>query len=241
VFQDQPGIPCPSYPYEVWKAAAQSGEAGMHYYAWCGGGFCRDGTGPPGSVQEQLSAHADRESLHFFDTADGLAPRDDDGDGAPDNLTPPASLGPQALGRGFVYLNAQVVVAQDVGVGGTTQIAAPAEIRGGGGSAWINLVYPGSIGEAVASAGSGTFDGGGPPLTVPVSFHGVLVTSGAFQAAGDQLWVGSVVARGGVSLATPPLGPPPRFYWDAALLGGPWPPRSWRLPRTAVVSFRVDP
>jgi len=240
VFQGQPNVPCPSYPYETWKAVAVSGEAGMHYYAWCGGAYCRDGAGPARSVQEHLAASAGRDAVHFFDTVDGRAPLDDDADGVPDNLAPPVELGPGWLGRGLVYLNASRVEAIDLGLAGAAEIAAPAEVAGAGGAAWIDLIYPATPGAPIVAAGPGPFDAGGPVLSVPASYHGVVVVAGAFRAVGRQAWVGSVVAHGGIELEASAAGEAPAFHWDAALTVA-WPPRSWRLPRTAVVSLRREP
>lgn len=92
LFQTMTLVGCPELDYQLWKAIATSGQDGIEYYAWDGSAFRRDGVGAPGSFQvlsDDDPADPDaRPRILFFDTTDGVAPHDDDGDGTYDNLTP---------------------------------------------------------------------------------------------------------------------------------------------------------
>ena len=99
LIQAQDSVTCPDYDYAYWKRVARSGFKGAHYYTWhAEEGFREHGT-PPGKSIEQIFAESGATpALRFFDTADALAPRDDDGDGRFDNLTPPPTA-LRGLGR----------------------------------------------------------------------------------------------------------------------------------------------
>ncbi|MDX1389164.1 MAG: hypothetical protein R3344_08240, partial [Acidobacteriota bacterium] len=145
LFQGIGAAGCPALDYDFWKYIATSGARGVRYFAWDGGDrFRENGLGDPGSIHEITD---DREGIFFFDTADGAAPRDTDGDGLPDNLTPAATSGSGPWGyRGVLYLNAEAFRTTASG-GHRTVFRAPAEPfqdanengRFDGGEPWIDV------------------------------------------------------------------------------------------------------
>ena len=68
-----------------------------------------------------------KEGFFFFDTKDGMAPHDDDGDGRYDNLTPEITVQGGTWGtRGFIYLNSETFATRGVN-GRPADFKAPAE------------------------------------------------------------------------------------------------------------------
>jgi len=238
VMQHQDWLSCPDYPYIFWKRAARSGLRGARYFSWNPvEGFREDGRGPGLSFAQLFDQAAGEAALWFFDTADGRAPRDDDGDGTLDNLTPEILVEGGWGGRGFVFLNAERLVLS--GLVDTLQVTlrAPGEPHVAGPDAWIDLIYPDQTERPFFPAGGGIWDARGPAVTSPASFRGLLVTNGDFATRGGGLLYGAVVARG-VELDGS-AGSATRIVHDAGLETS-WPPAAWFLPRFVVSSLAIE-
>jgi hypothetical protein len=246
---------CPSYRYDVWNRIAASGGSDARYFTWAGGdSFQENGVGPARSFREITHG---AEGVYFFDTRDGTAPLDVNGDGRFDNLTPAISLLPGAwFFRGFLFLNAERFEVDGLN-GDPVVLNAPGEpfqdLDASGdrdpGENWINLVYPtlpATMDDPVVADKDNDFGGAaqynprGPDIAGTASFHGILFTSGEFEATGTGRFYGSIVAAQGVaqvpddgSAATPEL------YWDQAIVED-WPPDGWRVPRTAVTRWATE-
>jgi hypothetical protein len=264
IFQFMPLVSCPEMDYTVWKSVATSGRAGVEYYVWSGSGFRRDGLGPARSFRDITDLDpmvpGASPTLYFFDTTDARAPHDDDGDGAPDNLTPDEILdGGTWSARGFIFLNARSFRAAGV-AGRPLTLRAPGEpfqdadqdgVRDAG-EVWINLRYPGAANGAIAvdstdarrddgtTGGAAEWNASGPPWTLEVSLGGILALAGRFDASGTAVHAGSIVARGGVEQSQPGAGAP-RILWNDAVRRGEWPPEDWPLPRVLVSRWETDP
>ncbi len=265
-FQFMPLVDCPTFQYDSWKSIATSGREGVEYYVWDSDDrFRRDGLGTPRSFRDITDVPpADpsrRPALFFFDTRDALPPRDDDGDGRLDNLTPPIVVrGGEWGARGFVYLNAESFQTSSV-VGRSDSIRAPGEPwqdRNADGQfddeveSWINLRYPTALGDPIVAdladtfQDDGTTPGGaavrnawGPWIAAEVAMHGILYTSGAFDSGGSGVYFGSVIAGSGVREGVPAAGGV-RAYWDDSIRRGEWPPAAWRLPRVTASRWETD-
>lgn len=257
--QRQISVGCAVYDYDFWKNVAASGGHDVHYYVPVAGSqdpvkFEENGVaGNPRTFQEIT---ADREGLFFFDTKDGHAPHDDNGDGVPENLTPEIVVSGSWRSSGFVYVNTIRFKSEGVSSPATSTLQAPGEpyLDANGdrqfepGEAWINLGYPSSLGQSFRIDPSNTAqDDGttgpspvhnsrGPAIAAGVSFHGILYTSGVFEGTGSGLYYGSVIADRGIELPSPA----PDFYWDAAIAGD-WPPVGATLPRTTVTGWTREP
>lgn len=238
VFQHQAWVGCPQYDYRFWKDVSRSGRGGAHYYSWTApDGFLEGGVGPPRTF-EQIFAEADGEpGLYFFDTADGRAPHDDDGDGTYDNLTPEIHVGSGWRARGFLFVNAEKLSASGLVDTLPETLRAPAEPFVGAQDAWIDLSYPLDLDLPYHPGGPAEWSPRGPAIDSLATFRGILVTHGAFEASTGGTFYGSVVARTVVLDGSNP--PATRFYWDASL-GGNWPPDGWRIPRLIVTSVALD-
>jgi hypothetical protein len=70
-----------------------------------------------------------------------------------------------------------------------------------------------------------------------VSFRGVLITSGVFEARRGGTFYGSVVARSLLLDDTGGMGT--RFFRDSSLGRG-WPPDAWGMPRFVITRFAVE-
>src|SRR4029453_2174318 len=69
-----------------------------------------------------------REGLFFFDTVDGLPPRDDDADGTKDNLTPPLVVtDPSWESAGCLVVNAFAFAIEDSYRSASRALAPPGE------------------------------------------------------------------------------------------------------------------
>jgi len=247
LFQDQLIVGCPTYDYEDWKAVAGSGERSVHYFAWDGTGFVEDGSGDAGTFQALTDG---REGVFFFDTADGLVPRDNDSDGVLENLTPALTIAGNWSFRGVLYLNAAGIRFSGA-VGVDRQVQAPgepfldADSNGafGAGEAFVNLDYPTTAGTAfnpLTILDVGVRDARGPEITMPVSFHGLLINQGTFEATGTGTLYGSVVAVSGVTQAVADGSlPTPRLLFDASIVDG-FPPSGWNLPRVTVTGWATE-
>ncbi len=247
LFQDQPMTSCPVYEYEAWKGVASSGERGVHYFSWDGTRFVENGTGDAGTVQALTDG---REGIFFFDTTDGLPPRDDDADLVFDNLTPAFTIGGSWSFRGVLYANAAGVRFNGA-TGVDRQIRAPGEpfldLDTDGtfdtGESFVNLAYPSTTATALdppVIQDSGSRQARGPAVTLPVSMHGLLVNQGTFEATGTGTLYGSVVAVGGVTQAVADGSQPtPRLIFDRSLVDG-FPPVGWDLPRVTVTGWVTE-
>jgi hypothetical protein len=236
--QLQPDLACPRFDYRAWKRIARSGLRGAHYYAWDpSGGYREDGQGPPREFGQVFLDAAGRPGLRFFDTADSREPRDDDGDGRPDNLTPPLAVGGAWGARGFVYVHAERLVLTGVVDTLEESFRAPGEPFVGSQDAWIDLAYPADLDAPFRPAGAGTWDACGPEIRAPVAFRGLLVCAGTFEARLGGTLYGAVVARH-VRLDGD-AGVPTRILRDPSLEQA-WPPAGWGLPRFIATGFEVE-
>ena len=247
IFQNQPMVSCPDFNYEIWKEIATSGGSDVHYYVWDNGtSFKENGIGIARTFRQITD---NREGLFFFDTMDGVAPYDNDGDGNYDNLTPAIPITGGVWGaRGFIYLNA--VTFQTKGVTGrAVTVSAPGEPyddtnangRFDPGEPYINLDYPTVLGGPFIIDTGDTYGGGvmrndrGPNIATTVSMWGILYNSGQFEATGNALFYGSVIAKSGVGLLSPAAGTP-ELYWDESIVQS-WPPPGWDLPRVLITNW----
>jgi hypothetical protein len=248
LFQHVTVASCPEYDYGVWKGIVGSGFRGLRYFVWTGTGFRENGVGAPQSFQRLTDGG---EGVFFFDTADRLPPRDDDGDGMPDNLTPPVRVRGNWSFRGFLYLNAASLRIENA-VGPAVALSPPGEPyldldrngRHDTGEPWINLDYGAMGGPAdpVRAVADGSPRAGrGPALPGLASFRGILYTSGAFEATGSGTLYGSLIAASGVVQAVADgTAPTPALYWDPSIAAE-WPPEGWALPRVTVTGWVSDP
>ena len=247
LFQRQPLVGCPIFAYDDWKAVAGSGERAVHYFAWTGSGYAEDGVGATSTSIQSLT-HG-REGIFFFDTVDGLSPRDDDGDGVFDNLV---GLDVRITGawdfRGVLYLNVRSFgldgatgVRRGVQAPGEPYLDADQDGAFDGGEVHLNLAYPataGTIFEPPNIVAGGGRDERGPLINLPVSMHGLLVNQGTFEATGSGTLYGSVVAVGGVtqSVADGSL-PTPRLVFDGSMVRDGFPAPGSSLPRVTVTGW----
>jgi hypothetical protein len=241
-------VECPVYDYDFWKRLASSREAGMHYYLPWGSGFREDGLPPTISFE---TATDGREGLFFFDTANGRAPHDLDGDGVDENLSPDLVVSGSWTAGGFIYLHARrLTLALDPP---TREVAfvPPGEpfldldhdgVRDDPGEPWINLEYPTSLGDAFSIHATDAFGGGylwnprGKPLVDSrASFHGILYSAGLVEASGQGVHYGSVITREGLV-----LGASAELFWDASI-GSDWPPAGMAIPRVTITGWDTQP
>jgi hypothetical protein len=236
--QYQAWVACPIYDYRSWRRVARSGFNGARYYAWHpSGGFHQNGKGPARAFHEILAAAGGRPGLWFFDTMDGHAPRDADGDGGYDNLTPPIHVGGEWAARGLLFLNAERFVVS--GLVDTLQetFRAPGEPFVGVSDAWVDLAYPDRLDTPFEPGNAGAWDAQGPEISAAAAFRGVLVTSGAFEAHQGGTIHGAVIARS--VLLDGSIGPATRLFRDPSFDVA-WPPADWGLPHFVVTRYDVD-
>lgn len=252
--------PVPGDGRSFWRMASLSGARDHHYFRYdpAAGGWREDGTGAVTDVQ---AATAGRTGLFFFDTRDGLDPHDDDGDGTPDNLSPPVLLGPGWWSGGVLYLGAaSVEMTGLVGSGRTIPVAPPgepcADLDADGvcsaSEPFIRLGYPPDPLFPGAAFARVAFDwptsGGtrlvtGPSRDTPIAFEGVLIVAGDLRPGGDANILGTVLAggsarpdpAGGVS-TTGTL----RVLAAPGTGSGTGPPSRSGAPRTAFVAIDTD-
>lgn len=259
LFHRMPVVVCPEMPYEIWKEIATSGDSDVHYYVWDNGtSFKENGVGAAQTFRDITDNTGNNEGLFFFDTRDSTPPRDDDLDGTFDNLTPEISLQGGTWGaRGFMYLNS--VTFQSKGVTGrTTTFQPPGEPfldidQDGvfdGGEPWVNMTYPTALGDPFVADNTdtlqqdGTFGATvvrnslGRAFTDDANMWGILYNNGEFEATGNAVYYGSVIAKSGVGENSPAAGTPD-FYWDESLKDN-WPPADWDLPRVVVTRWETD-
>ena len=189
--------------------------------------------------------------MYFFDTADRLPPRDSNGDGIYDNLTPTitVSVGPWSF-QGVLYLNADRFEITNH-EGPPTTFFPPGEpfmdlnLNGlwDTGEPWLNLDYgpPVRVDSSDTWGGSVMRNDRGPGTISDLTMmRGILYTNGFFEATGSGTIYGSVVARQGVVQAIDDgSAPTPSFYWDDSIVSG-FPPAGWTLPRTTITGWMTD-
>jgi hypothetical protein len=252
LFQSRTDVRCPALDYQTFRSIARSGRRGVHYFAWDGAAFREDGTEAPTTIEDALRGAA---GLFFFDTADGEPPRDRDGDGRVDNLTPAEEIGGALVFRGVIFANASSIrLLADAVPGGETSLEAPGEPyqdfdRDGGydaGESHLDLLYPTASGDVarpiVAGPPGGVREDRGPTIPgVSVAIDGIVITSGLFEATGRGTVYGSIVARSGIT-QSPADGtaPSPEVYWNATIHEHGAEAR-WHVPRVMVLGQRFDP
>ncbi len=238
LFQHQSWLSCPDYDYATWKRVARSGRRGVRYHAWAPpDGFRENGTGPIRSFVESFAAAAGQPALWFFDSADGLAPHDDDADGEFDNLTPEILLDDAWGARGFVVVNAERLVVSGLADSLVETLHAPGEPSGAAAPAWVDLLYPSVIEPPFFPGAAGPWDATGPAIETSAAFRGILVTPGAFEALSGGRFIGTVVAR---SVRLDASVAPATFFHRDPLLSGTWPPPEWGIPRFIAAQVSVD-
>ena len=253
LFQNVPGVGCPDFDYETWKAIATSGGENVHYYTWDNGtSFKENGYG---NAQDFTTLTDNRTGLFFFDTKDGSPPSATlDGNGAPVNNTPEIRItATNYLVKGFLYLNT-VKFTSNGNPGRPITFTLPGEpyrdsnqngVRDAG-EPWINLNYSslasitsqiqGSAADDFGNAGLGpAFNATGPSFTADAMLWGVLYNSGNFDAQGTPRYFGSVITKTGA----PGSAGTPDIYWDESLKTN-WPPPGWDLPRVVITRWETD-
>jgi len=98
LFQLDPTITCPNFPYDLWKSIAQGGGNGVHYLSWVADDLFREGE----VVKTFANWTHNQAGLFFFDTRDAKEPNATDS-----NLTPPIKISGTWYARGFFYLNTE--------------------------------------------------------------------------------------------------------------------------------------
>jgi hypothetical protein len=256
--QGTSNVNCPEMDYTFWKQAALTGGKNTHYFTWNSGlsEFCLFGSSTNcGTFREWTDEQTTGlgPGFYFFDSADASVPTDTDSDGFADNLSPAIALsGGTYTVQGFVYLNAVTFSSQ--GMSGTNlPITPPGEPyvdanlndEYDDGEIHLNIVYPATHGTGYGLApGSETstsildYDRDAPlDQTTQVNFNGVFYTSGSFDATGNAIYYGSVVAKEGMTGGS--AGTPDVFF-DERLVKGEWPPPEYELPRVIITSWETD-
>ncbi len=84
-------------------------------------------------------------------------------------------------------------------------------------------------------------DSAGIPFSASINMYGVLYVSGRFEATGNLVAFGSVIAKGGMhdSGAGPTAGTP-LVMFDERLIKGEWPPPDINLPRTTITFWQTE-
>lgn len=245
LFQKLPIVQCPNFDYETWKNIATSGGENVHYYTWSNGSsFQENGVGP---VRTFMDITNDQSGLFFFDTKDRTAPRDDDGDGLYDNLTPDIYLANSTWGvRGFLYVNTEHFRTTGI-TGLPATYHAPGEPfldqnsngMWDSGEPYLNLQYPSTLdGIYRATNVDNGRDSQGPAVNDVAVIWGILYTSGFYDACGMAKYYGSVVSKQGIS-AAPAASGNPDLFWDASILTN-WPPPEWDMPRVIITRWETD-
>ena len=248
---------CPNFDYQMWKNIALSGGRNIHYYSYDPSTqlFKEDGSGTPDSVENLTAATT---GLFFFDTADGKAPHDDDSDGWYDNLASEAVIsGKGWYSGGFIYLNTTNFETHGIGNPPKKNLIPPGEpwIDGSNGQpldgqyndgeTHLNLDYPNSKTGTYGLTGTPTSTSAsdreteGPPINTEINFYGVIYTSGRYNAKGQAVYFGSVVAKEGAGEIHSIAGTP-EIYFDERLIKGQWPPADLDIPRVVISSMQTD-
>ena len=250
--------PVPDLDYDLWKMAARTGFGGHHYYSFdpSSGGWREEGSSAAVSVDQ---ATRGRQGLFFFDTVDGQAPADADGDGTADNLAPPVVLGSGWWSAGVLFVGASSLRFDGIGWQGRVRRVGPpgepcADRNGNGhcdaAEPFLQLQYPSDPLAPGASfrrlalttpAAGAVRQLSGPVTDIALAFEGLLIVAGDLRAGGDANLFGSALA--GRSASTQPSSPPQgllRLLADPLLPLGLSPSRESGAPRTVVVSWEVE-
>ncbi|ANM28566.1 hypothetical protein ABI59_01450 [Acidobacteria bacterium Mor1] len=211
IFQGVAALGCEADSYRLWKGIAGAGHRDARYFAWVDGDRFIEHSG--GAVRSFREITDQAEGVLFFDTADGRVPRDDDGDGVADNLTPPIRIAGGLYGfRGVLIVHTRDFQLDAVSGRRVVELRAPGEpfqdSDGNGrhdpGEPWLNLDYgldpDGSPradpldSYADPGAGSGPMrNRAGPAWTVHAAVHGELRVHGRFRM-GQAVIVGRILA-----------------------------------------------
>jgi len=250
-----PLIPDPGYA--LWKMAAQEGGAARAYYAFdpAAGAWRQAGTGPPVTVDEATRGRA---GLFFFDTLDGQAPLDTNGDGTADNLAPDVVLGPGWWASGTLFVGAAALRLTGISGAGLTRVihlpGEPCADRDGDGACgpaepFLRLAYPvdplapgasfGRVALLQPAPGAERLERG-PPFPAPLAFEGLLLVAGDVRPGGDAIFQGAVVAGGSFRPgASPPVGVL-TVLADPLLETGEAPAAESGAPRTVMLSWETE-
>lgn len=258
------GCPRYDYDYDFWKRLARSGAPNVHYYVPAPGGgddFLEDGAGASASFQT-ITQNAT--GFYFFDTKDGLAPHDDDGDGTPDELSDTIMIVGNWAPRGFIYLNSEKLVLAGLNDGSAPQATfrAPGElyldVNGDsaftpGTDAWLNLDYAESVLGADSELDKNddwkddpsdpipTRNRRGPPIAAGANLYGMLLNSGGLELSGPGgRFYGGLIAQGDVVLDGDAYDNTQGIFWDASI-GVDWPPPELGLPLVAISRWNFLP
>lgn len=259
LFQHAPGG-APTLPdLLLLRAAAADGGSEAHLFRYAGGTsppLFAEGGEPPATFE---SLTRGRRGLFFFDTIDGLPPRDADADGTSDNLTPPVVVtDPAWWSGGCIVVNAAAFAIDDsfrAGAGTITPPGEPcADINGDGtcaiGEAFLRLDYPAdplAAGAAftrlamVTTSAAATPRARGPDTAAGISFAGLLVLAGRLEASHGARVSGAVAVAAGVRLPAAPGREPLQILYDERFGRGEWPAPDTRLPRTVWSRRSVTP
>ncbi len=248
---------CPNFDYQMWKNIALSGGRNIHYYSYdpSTGLYKEDNAGTANSVENFTRAI---NGLFFFDTADGRAPHDDDSDGWYDNLAPEVTVsGKGWYSGGFLYLNTSNVTTLGIGNPPRRNLIPPGEpwIDGSNGQpldgqyndgeTHLNFTYPASKTGTYNLTGTPTStsisdrEDAGSPINTEINFYGVLYTNGRYNAKGQAVYFGSVIAKEGAGEIHSVAGTP-EIYFDERLIKGQWPPVDLDIPRVIISSMQTD-
>jgi len=249
LYQDQPMAACPSYDYADWKTVATSGEKGVHYFSWDGSDFREDGIGA--GTDSILSLTQGKTGIFFFDTEDGLSPRDDDADGVVDNLVP-LDIHPNSDWdfSGVLYMNVRSFRFEGA-TGPDYPVRAPGEPYLDAdqdavfdvGEQHLDIDYPttnATLFDPATIVASAARDVQGPAVNRRIAFRGLLINQGLFEATGRGSLYGSLIAIGGVT-QSPADGSEetPDLIFDASLHDD-FPPVNWGLPRVTVTGWVTE-
>lgn len=266
LFQRVPGIGCPSFDYDLWKAIttrSMPGDRNVRYFAWDSATslFKEDGRGAARSVRDWTHG---QHGIFFFDTRDGRPPTGS-------NLTPPVVIsGGDWSTAGIIHLNAVSFAASSVR--GTIRVIVPPGEPFDDGDhdgqhdpteVYVNFRYATTLppvglagemlkdpasaqsaraespdGEAYTVSTTTGRDPRGIPLLAEVNIFGVLFNSGDILAEGDAVHFGSLVA--GRDVIQSSGADTQVIYFDERLNSGEWPPPEIDIPRTYVTFWQTS-
>jgi hypothetical protein len=249
---------CPVFDYKLWKSIALSGGRNIHYYTYDAATelFKEDGRGAGDTVENHTGM---KTGLFFFDTTDGEPPTDIDSDGIYDNLTADFKIsGAGWWSGGFVYLNAETFSTLGIGNPPKMNLIPPGEpwldgsnghlIDGfyNDGETHLNINYPANkngtynlVNGSEISTSIADRQDEGDPINTEINFYGVIYNSGKWNAKGQAVYFGSVIAKSGVGEEHAVAGTP-EIYFDERLIKGQWPPADLDIPRVYISSMQTD-
>jgi hypothetical protein len=247
-------IPCPDLDYNFWRQIALSGIKNAYYYKYVSGGNFRlngDASSPLINVNDATSG---RTGLFFFDTSNGQAPTDANGDGIYENLTADVTFTSGWNSAGFIFMNASTLTSQGLGNSPPTRVMyAPGEpyIESNGTDGWqsgeifLDLTYP-TVNPTtkpnftkLTTATTGRA-ARGPNVNGDVHMAGVIYNSGYWNAKGNGRFFGSIITKQGIVEAGGGPAGTPDIWFDTCLKDKCWPPPSLKLPRVIPTSWEND-